>query len=139
MAEEINRKGDLSALRIDRNNYNEPVGTKRVIKITLWVGLPIIALAIVWIIAGGVSPAVEVRVGTVTTLAQVQAQSVLSATGYVVAQHKAAVASKGAGRLEYLEVEEGDKVAKGTVIGRLENDDMAAALELAKGNLEQAR
>ena len=123
MAEEINRKSDLSALRIDRDSDRQPIGTKRFAKVILWVGLPLIALGFLWVISGGISPAVEVRIGTVSTLTQVHAQSVLSATGYVVAQHKAAVASKGTGRLEYLGVEEGDKVSKGAVIGRLENDE----------------
>jgi HlyD family secretion protein len=49
------------------------------------------------------------------------------------------VASKGTGRLEYLGVEEGDKVKKGEVIARLEDQDMLAALAQAKAGLDVAK
>jgi RND family efflux transporter MFP subunit len=70
----------------------------------------------------------------------------LNATGYVVAQRKAAVASKATGRLEWLGVMEGSRVRKGEVIARLESRDVAAAREqaaanvtVAEANLEQAQ
>jgi RND family efflux transporter MFP subunit len=66
------------------------------------------------------------------------AQADLVATGYVVAQRKAEVASKGTGRLEFLGFEEGDRVSKGEIIASLDNDDIKANLELAKANLMQA-
>jgi RND family efflux transporter MFP subunit len=61
------------------------------------------------------------------------------ANGYVVAQVKAAVASKGTGRLEYLGVEEGDKVKENQIIARIEDDDIRASLARAKADLEVAR
>jgi RND family efflux transporter MFP subunit len=60
---------------------------------------------------------------------------VLTASGYVVAQRKAAVASKGTGRLVYLGVVEGDRVKKNHIIARLEDSDVRASLEQAKANL----
>lgn len=138
MPDDLNSKNDLSALRIDRNFDKEPVGNKRFMRVVLWLGIPILAIIIIWIILSGISPTVEVKIATATVLTQTQAQSVLSATGYVVAQQQAAVASKATGRLEYLKVEEGDKVLKGQVIGQLENSDIAAALDQAKAGLEQA-
>ena len=68
-----------------------------------------------------------------------QANTVLTASGYVVAQRKAAVASKRTGRLEYLGVIEGDRVTKGSIIGRLESSDVEAALGQAKANLGVAK
>src|SRR6185369_6464331 len=72
--------------------------------------------------------------------------TLLNASGYVVAQRKAAVASKITGRLEWLGVEEGSRVSSGQVIARLENLDLAAAVrqaeasvQIAKASLEQAR
>jgi len=50
----------------------------------------------------------------------------LNATGYVVAQRKAAVSSKATGRLRKLNVVEGDSVKQGDLIAELENDDLAA-------------
>ena len=73
-----------------------------------------------------------VRPGSVERISPAASQSLLTATGYVVAQRKAAVASKGTGRLEVLNVEEGDRVAAGDVIGRLESEDVVAALDAAR-------
>ena len=50
----------------------------------------------------------------------------LTATGYVVAQRSAAVASKATGRIKVLNVVEGDKVKKDQVLAELENDDLLA-------------
>lgn len=65
----------------------------------------------------------------------------LAATGYVVAQRQALIASKGTGRLEYLGVKVGDRVKAGQVIARLEHADIEALLKqtVAKLNVAQAR
>ena len=68
-----------------------------------------------------------------------QESAILTASGYIVAQRKAAVASKGTGRLEYLGVIEGDRVKEGQIIGRLENSDVEAALGQVKANLNLAK
>jgi RND family efflux transporter MFP subunit len=87
-----------------------------------------------------------VETAAVTTAYPSQAVTLLNATGYVVAQRKAAVASKATGRLEWLGVMEGTRVRKDEVIARLENRDVAAQREqaaanvkVAAANLEQAR
>src|SRR5204863_4925074 len=61
------------------------------------------------------------------------------ATGYVVAQRKAAVASKATGRLEWLGVREGSRVKQGEVLARLENRDVSATMEQAAANVEVAQ
>lgn len=81
----------------------------------------------------------EVEVASATLTSPSQANTVLTASGYVVAQVRAAVASKGTGRLEYLSVEEGDRIKKGQIIARLQDDDVLAALAQAKANLAMAR
>jgi RND family efflux transporter MFP subunit len=65
----------------------------------------------------------------------------LAATGYVVAQRQALIASKGTGRLEYLGVKVGDRVKAGQVIARLEHADIEALLNqtVAKLNVARAR
>jgi RND family efflux transporter MFP subunit len=65
----------------------------------------------------------------------------LAATGYVVAQRQASIASKGTGRLEYLGVKVGDRVKEGQVIARLEHADIDALLQqmVAKINVAQAQ
>lgn len=63
----------------------------------------------------------------------------LAATGYVVAQRQASIASKGTGRMEYLGVKVGDRVKEGDVIARLEHTDMDALLQQARAKLDVAR
>jgi len=62
---------------------------------------------------------------------------VLNATGYVVAQRKAAIASKATGRLEWLGVAEGSRVKAGEVIARLGQSRRAGAGRQRRG--ERAR
>ncbi len=64
---------------------------------------------------------------------------VLNATGYVVAQRKAAIASKATGRLEWLGVAEGSRVKAGDVIARLDNRDVVAQAQSAAGRVKAAR
>jgi RND family efflux transporter MFP subunit len=63
----------------------------------------------------------------------------LSATGYVVAQRQASIASKGTGRLEFLGAAVGDRVTAGQLVARLERKDMDAALEQARARLGIAK
>lgn len=68
-----------------------------------------------------------------------QSFTLLNASGYLVAQRKAAVASKITGRLEWLGVEEGSRVKAGQVLARLENQDLRASLDQARAALQTAR
>jgi RND family efflux transporter MFP subunit len=58
----------------------------------------------------------------------------LTASGYVVAQRRAAVSSKGTGRLIELQVREGSVVKAGELLGRLDDRDVQAALQAARAN-----
>jgi HlyD family secretion protein len=95
---------------------------------------------------GLLTPAVDVQVETVQMIYPSQSFTLLNASGYVVAQRKASVASKVTGRLVSISVEEGSRVKKGQIIARLENDDAQAARERVQANvafahnsLEQAK
>jgi RND family efflux transporter MFP subunit len=57
----------------------------------------------------------------------------------VVAQRKAAIASKATGRLEWLGVAEGSRVRSGEVIARLDNRDVVAQAESAAASVKAAR
>lgn len=63
----------------------------------------------------------------------------LSASGYVVAQRQASVASKGTGRLEHLGVAVGDQVKEGRVLARLEHTDVDALLRQTQARLGIAK
>lgn len=62
----------------------------------------------------------------------------LTASGYVVAQRRAAVASKATGRLVELNVREGDPVREGQVLARLDASDVQAAMAAASAGVMQA-
>jgi RND family efflux transporter MFP subunit len=133
---------DLSKLRIDRSresNSNEESRTSR--KYLFLFGGIAVAAATIFLLffRGTLASSVEVKTFTVTAISPGQAGAVLTASGYVVAQRKASVASKGTGRLEYLGVEEGDQVKEGQIIAKLESSDVAAALAQTKANLAAAR
>ncbi|HUC98785.1 MAG TPA: efflux RND transporter periplasmic adaptor subunit, partial [Candidatus Polarisedimenticolaceae bacterium] len=134
------KDADLASLRIDRSfqrgNSPRQSRTKRKVLIAFVVAL-ILAAAIVFL-RDLFDPAVEVQLATVALTSASQTQSVLTASGYVVARRKAAVASKGTGRLVLLNVEEGDQVKKGQLIARLEDADVIAARERARQSLRFA-
>ncbi len=131
---------DLASLRIDRSPRG--LGSSRKLRwirrIIYCLVLSAIFIGALWFFRGHFYPGVEVQLVTASLTSPAQASSVLTASGYVAARRKAAVASKGTGRLVYLGVEEGDKVKKGQIIARLEDTDVQAALARAKGNFRIA-
>jgi RND family efflux transporter MFP subunit len=136
---------DLSALAIDRS-----AGSRRrrqlhriLVRVLLLAMLVGIGVA-TWLWRRHTQVVVETAV--VYSVYPSQALTLLNATGYVVAQRKASVASKATGRLEWLGVLEGSKVHAGEVIARLESSDTqamrdqaAANVQVAEANLAQGR
>src|SRR6266516_3649228 len=135
------KNADLSALRIDR--AADPVASAPGARRWLVIGLPVagvVVLAAVLLATGGaLGSAVPVRLTPATMVSPMRSGSVLMASGYVVAQRKAAVASKGTGRLVYLGVLEGDRVRAGQVIARIEDADIKAQLAQAEANVQVSR
>lgn len=132
------KDADLSALRIRRDLNETPEGPGIPWKIIIPAVIAVLGIIGYFLVAPLFAGAREVELTSVTLTSPAQANAVLTASGYVVAQVKAAVASKGTGRLEFLGVEEGDRVTKGTIIARLEDQDVLAALRQAEANLAVA-
>jgi RND family efflux transporter MFP subunit len=129
---------DLSKLTIEKNS----VATRKIKKKrpALIITIIIAALLIAFLFARKVlMPTVEVEATSVSQIYPSQSFTLLNASGYVVAQRKAAVASKVTGRLISISVEEGNRIKKGDVIARLESDDAAAAKERTAANLRLSR
>jgi RND family efflux transporter MFP subunit len=127
---------DLSRLRIDRELA--PIRRRRRRK---WIGLAIVlvlvAAAAAWY---AVQPHAQVVATTpVITTYPSQQYVVLNATGYVVAQRKAAISSKATGRLEWLGVAEGSRVKSGDLIARIDNRDVVAQAQSAQASVRAAR
>lgn len=99
--------------------------------------LATVIFLILW--SGLLQSPIEVSVAKVTMTFPSKALTILNASGYVVAQRKAAVSSKATGRLEKLYVEEGKRVKQGDTIAQLENRDLKAALEEATATLRVAK
>lgn len=129
------RNADLSSLKINRTE--DPQSHSSAKKIVIWV-----AILIAFLAAGYFSinllleKTIEVKLITVEFQSASQSNIILTASGYVVAQRKASVASKGTGRLVYIGVVEGDEVKKDQILARIEDSDIKAQLEEAEANLK---
>ena len=130
---------DLSKLRIQHEDEAIKSSSGWIKSVVIILVILAVGAAAAYLYKGPLKPAPEVEIAAVTAVYSSQANSVLTASGYVVAQRKADVASKGTGRLEHLDVEEGSKVKEGQVLARLENNDIQAALNKARADLEVAK
>lgn len=133
----------LDRLTIDKSRQTVKSGHGRYRRIIWALVLVVIAGIGLYLYRGRVT---TIEATSVSQVYPTQSFTLLNASGYVVAQRKAAVASKTTGRLEWLGVEEGSLVKAGQVIARLENLDLQAALrqsregvQSAKATVEQAR
>jgi RND family efflux transporter MFP subunit len=129
------KDADLSRLKIDRSEKSVNPDSHRNRTIGIIIGLIALLVILFFVLRSSFTPGIEVKLATAVTQSPSQTNASLTASGYVVAQRKAAVASKGTGRLIWLGVVEGDKVKKGQTIGRLEDNDIHALLDQAKANL----
>jgi HlyD family secretion protein len=128
---------ELKNLRIDRTSRrtreSKPV-----------VQLLAIAIILVAIAVGGLFAYQKMNAPMTVRVVQVQSpmsasaageQTVLTATGYIVAAHKIEVASKVNGRVAWIGVDKGDKVQAGQVLVRLEDDEYRAQVQQEQGQL----
>nr|WP_244206400.1 efflux RND transporter periplasmic adaptor subunit [Caballeronia pedi] len=127
---------DLEKLKIDRGPSAAMPRRRR-----NWLRYVIIAAILLALVAVALrlTGAQAVETATVTSVYPSQSYTLLNATGYVVPQRKAAVASKGQGRVEWLGVLEGTVVKEGQIIARLESNDVAASLAQAQAQVKVAR
>ena len=124
----------LSQLKIDRGQTS-PVKRKRA-----WTPIVLALLAIGGLAAYFLTPrTIEVKATTVVLSTASQQYVQLTASGYVVAQRRAAVASKGSGRLLELLVREGSHVKKGDLLARLDASDIQASILGAEAAIHQAQ
>ncbi|MFZ6690348.1 efflux RND transporter periplasmic adaptor subunit [Undibacterium sp. SXout20W] len=122
----------LKQLKIDRGPGSP--GKKK--KIGRWLILAgVIIVGIGFILKPGKN---EVQVTSVITTYASQQYAQLTASGYVVAQTRAAVASKATGRLVQLNVREGSQVKKGDLLAQLDASDIMAAKTQAQASIRQA-
>lgn len=128
----------LDALTIDKSRQmplRRRNATSRRVIVTLIVAIAVIAaMALLFR-----SRSVTIETTTVSLFYPTQSFTLLNSSGYVVAQRKAAVASKTTGRMEWIGVEEGSRVVEGQVVARLENKDLEAAVRQAEAGLQNSK
>ncbi len=122
---------DLGKLRVNRDGKAAPkaTGKRGLQRKHLLIGAGVLLL--IYVLVPSAAP---VQTTQVVTAWPSQQYLLLNSTGYVVARRKAAVASKGTGRVEWLGVSEGDTVKEGTVVARLESRDVEATFRAAAAN-----
>jgi|UniRef100_A0A7C4ESP9 RND family efflux transporter MFP subunit len=132
---------DLSRLRIgsDERTASSWFRRRKRFTLTIAVAVALCALAAILGVTDRLRPALPVSVAKAAFTLPSRALTELNASGYVVAQRKAAVSSKATGRIHRLFIEEGKVVKKGDVLAQLENEDLAASLEEARASLRVAR
>ncbi len=101
--------------------------------------LALLTTGIYWLWIYWLRPPLDVHMVKASITFPSRAMTILNASGYVVAQRKAAVSSKATGRIEHLYVEEGSFVKQGNVVAQLENSDLEAAVDEAKASLSVSR
>jgi HlyD family secretion protein len=137
--EDLNQR--LRSLKIDRGPAPAPSQNKRSPKVLL------LALsALVVLLAGGgylyfssAAKAISVAEVKLEGGGASPSDTVLSASGYVVAHHKIAVGAKVMGRVAWIGVEKGDRVQQGQVLVRLEDSEFRAQSSQARANLAAAQ
>ena len=128
---------EIGKLRIDRKG-TAPGSGKRRLRIRWW--MVVLALIVIGALVMFLMPRpVAIQTASVVTRYPSQQVTVLTASGYVVAQRKAAVATKASGRLEYLAVLEGSRVKKGDLLARIDARDVKAQLDAANANVAVSR
>ncbi|WP_005031553.1 efflux RND transporter periplasmic adaptor subunit [Holophaga foetida] len=102
-----------------------------------------IALGILGVLAVGVSFAQRLAPLNLALAAPAvykagERNPLVTASGYLVARHRATLSAKVPGRVVWLGVEEGSRVTRGQVLARLEDSDLRAARDQTAANLAQA-
>ena len=125
----------LRQLRIERDTATPALPRRRRWRLGWVLGAAALAAAAWFALAP--RPA-EVQTTSVVASTPSQQYVQLTASGYVVAQRRAAVASKATGRLLELNVREGSRVKAGEVIARLDATDVQAQIESARAAVGEA-
>jgi RND family efflux transporter MFP subunit len=126
-------RGDLSALKIDRGRRRRtPIAA-----LALWflLGAGVVSAAAAggyWAFKDRLFPVPIVKVESVRVMTLGQAQTKLTATGYLESRWQAAVGAKVPGRIANIPVEEGSRVNVGDVLAELEHADLDAVLASRK-------
>jgi RND family efflux transporter MFP subunit len=122
------------------NRVDPPTTARRGVRVPKWLAAAAVLALAAFLVVRAELPwlAPKVETSTVQVVTAQQASTVLTATGYTVAEKRAAVGAKIVGRIVELRVGEGDPVKAGDVIAVLDSEDLAADLSRAEASLAEA-
>jgi RND family efflux transporter MFP subunit len=131
------RSALISQLKIDRSAEIE---SER--RWPMWVAIVAIVVvtagaAIWWLMPRGITVGVATATAAPADTA-IGPGTILDASGYVVARRQATVSSKVTGKVVQVSIEEGQRVARDEVIGRLDDTNARAAVDQARAQRAQA-
>jgi HlyD family secretion protein len=137
--EDLNKR--LRSLQIDRGPAQSPSGKKGSPKVLLLALSALVALVAIggYLYFSSAPKPVSVAAVKLESGGSSPGDTVMSASGYVVAHHKIAVGAKVMGRVAWIGVEKGDRVQQGQVLVRLDDSDFRAQSNQARANLAAAQ
>ncbi|MCI0681781.1 MAG: efflux RND transporter periplasmic adaptor subunit [Gemmataceae bacterium] len=128
----------LASLRIDRSARSRPRSGwfVKAVAVCLVLGLIGAGVAWAWQRYGETLTSPRVKVASVEARVPGDADSILSAQGYLKSEKQAAIGAKVAGRVLRVYVKEGQPVAKDALLAELEHGDIDESLQAMKASLE---
>ena len=140
----MNKASLLSQLQIDRSEPL-PAGRGGPGLPWRWIGVGLVAVALIGVLIWYLvaqpdrTPVQLATAKPVATSDASQGASLLDASGYVVARRQATVSSKITGKVQEVLIEEGQHVAAGQVIARLDSSNAKAAADQARAQAASAQ
>lgn len=104
-----------------------------------WLFLGVLAILVVFGMVAAKNAPLNLAIARPVLFKAGERNPMLTASGYLVARHRATLSAKVPGRLAWLGVEEGSRVTKNQIIAKLESTDLQAARDQTAANLEQAQ
>jgi RND family efflux transporter MFP subunit len=139
MPPDTDKRALLEQLRIDPVQRNEQATPRRVGWVIAGVVLVLIAAGVGYFMLRG--PRFEVEAATAVPPATGAARptAILQATGYVTARRQATVSAQITGALTEVLIEEGERVAAGQVLARLDDTAQRAVLAQSAAQVQAAQ
>jgi len=135
----MNQPDLLGQLRIERNQAPAPRASSPLRWIVVAAVLFVLAIAAWWWFGRGPTAMPVKTASAIAASSVAPSNSVLDASGYVVARRQATVSAKITGKVREVLIEEGMRVEQGQVLATLDAMDQQADVELRQAQLESAR
>jgi len=131
------RSALINRLKIDRRAEIEPDRRWPMWAAIVAVVIAVAGIAVWWLMPRGIPVGVATATAAPADTA-IGPGTILDASGYVVARRQATVSSKVTGKVVQVSIEEGQRVARDEVIGRLDDTNARAAVEQMRAQRAQA-